>query len=171
MERRARSEGYADEEIGIPVRPVRGRRPRGRGLVIVLFFLLLLAAASAAYFYRQYSLLKSDPSVAVKSETAQLIEEVGKLIVLPEDETPTVATVSDVEKLKSEAFFAKAKNGDKVLIYSAAKKAILYDPIARKIVEIAPINVGANPAVSSGLAPSQQAVVKTSMTTSSSTKK
>jgi hypothetical protein len=170
MERRVRSEEYADAEIGIPAHPVRERRPRGRGLVVILFFLLLIAAAAAAYFYRQYALLKSDPSVAVKSETAQLIEEVGKLIVLPDDETPTVATVSDVEKLKSEAFFAKAKNGDKVLIYSAAKKAILYDPIARKIVEIAPINVGANPAVSSGLAPSQ-ATVKTSTTTSSSTKK
>ena len=58
-------------------------------------------------------------------------------------EVPTVATVSDVSKLKNQAFFANAKNGDKVLIYQNAKKAILYRPSSNKIVEFGPINLGA----------------------------
>jgi len=68
-----------------------------------------------------------------------LISEVGKLMTLPMDEIPTVATVSDLEALKDEEFFVNAKIGDKVLIYNNAKQAILYDPIAKKIVNVAPI--------------------------------
>ncbi len=66
----------------------------------------------------------------------------GRLITLPEGEEPTVATITDIEKLKDQTFFQKAKNGDKVIIYTNAKKAILYDPIARKIIDVAPVNIG-----------------------------
>ena len=33
------------------------------------------------------------------------------------------------------------KNGDKVLIYSQAGKAYLYDPVINKLLEVAPINL------------------------------
>jgi isopentenyl diphosphate isomerase/L-lactate dehydrogenase-like FMN-dependent dehydrogenase len=68
------------------------------------------------------------------------IKMVGKHLVLPTNETPTMATVSDPEKLKDQAFFANAKKGDKVLIYANSQKAILYDPESDRIVEVAPIN-------------------------------
>ena len=74
-------------------------------------------------------------------ETAQLIEEVGKLIRLPEDETPTIATVSDPQKLREQAFFKNASEGDKVLIYTQSKKAILYSPILKQIIEVANVNL------------------------------
>ncbi|OGN17447.1 MAG: hypothetical protein A3F48_04405 [Candidatus Yanofskybacteria bacterium RIFCSPHIGHO2_12_FULL_41_9] len=67
------------------------------------------------------------------------------MLVLPTDEQPTVATVTDLEALKGQPFFLNAKIGYKVLIYTKAKKAILYDPQARKIVEVAPINLGNQP--------------------------
>lgn len=66
----------------------------------------------------------------------------GRHIVLPEGETPTVGTVTDPEKLKDQAFFEKAKIGYRVIIYTNAKKAILYDPDSDKIVEVAPLNIG-----------------------------
>jgi hypothetical protein len=65
-----------------------------------------------------------------------ILEKVGKLIDIP-NETPTVATVSDVTKLTGQEFFAKAQNGDKVIIFPKAQKAILYRPGTNKIIEVA----------------------------------
>ncbi len=73
--------------------------------------------------------------------TQNLVTEVGKLMILPSNETPTVATVNDKDKLKGQAFFATAQNGDKVLIYTGIKKAILYRPSIHKIVDVVPVAV------------------------------
>lgn len=89
-----------------------------------------------------------------QDEIKKLVAEVGKLIELPQGETPTIATVTDISKLKDQPFFAKAKNGDKVLIYANARKAILYDPQAKKIVDIAPINIGSQSAQTTSPSPS-----------------
>lgn len=79
---------------------------------------------------------------SAQEEVKKLVSEVGKLIELPTGEDPTVATVTDISKLKDQPFFARAKNGDKVLIYTTAKKAILYDPSLKKVIDVAPINIG-----------------------------
>lgn len=114
-------------------------------LMGVASVVLVIAVASAVYFYMQYyqaqQLLKN-PSLAAQQQTQTLLASVGKLIDLPKGETPTIATVSDVTKLKDQPFFANAKNGDKVIIYTNAKKAILYSPMENKIVDVAPVNIG-----------------------------
>lgn len=79
-----------------------------------------------------------------EASTTKLVIAVGKLAQLPVDEKPTVATVMDATKLKGQAFFAKAANGDKVLIFTQAQKAYLYRPSTNKIIEIAPFNLGSN---------------------------
>ena len=114
----------------------------------ILAACLLVSGGLAVYFYKQTTNLKSNlgnAAQAGESEVEQLLAAVHKLIVLPEGERPTVATVTNLEKLKDQPFFAQAKLGDKVLIYTNAKKAILYDPIANKIIEVAPINIGNTP--------------------------
>ena len=65
-----------------------------------------------------------------------IVTKVGLLVEFPSTENPSVATVSDVEKLKSQDFFKRAKNGDKVLIFQSVKKAILYRPSTNKIIDI-----------------------------------
>ena len=74
-------------------------------------------------------------------EVNTLLEEVGKLMTLPTDEKPTIATVSDAEKVKTQSFFKLAQNGDKVLIFANTKKAILYRPSEKKIVEVGTVNL------------------------------
>ena len=108
----------------------------------ILVILLLVAIGAGSYFYLQFAELSKNPQKTAQQEVQELVSKVSKLIVLPEGETPTIATVSDPEKLKEQPFFANAKNGDKVLIYTNAKKAILYDPVNNKIVEVAPVNIG-----------------------------
>ncbi len=112
--------------------------------LLVLVGFAVLSSGTAVYFYNGYSGLKQDPNKVAQEEINKLIAQVSKLIVLPEGEVPTIATVSDPEKLRDQAFFLKAKAGDKVLIYTTSKKAILYSPELNKIVEVAPINIGAS---------------------------
>lgn len=111
-------------------------------LVPALGVLLLVLGGTAVYFYREVATLKQDPEALVRKEAEELVAVVGKLIILPKDEIPTVATVSDPTKLANQPFFAKAKMGDKVLLYPNAGKAYLYDPVAHKLLEVAPINLG-----------------------------
>ena len=120
-------------------------------LVVVLF-----VAIVGFLFYRyqkiaaELSEIKKDPTVLQQvSQDAekQLISDVGKIFDLPAGEVPTVATVSNLDKLREQPFFANAKVGDKVIIYTTAKKAILYRPDTKQIIEVMPINPPEAPAV------------------------
>jgi hypothetical protein len=103
---------------------------------------LVLVGVFLGYFYSN-KIFSSKTGLPLENQTKILAERVGKLAVLPSDEVPTVATVSNPEALRGQAFFAEAKVGDIVLIYS--KKAVLYDPMANKVIIIAPVNTGSTP--------------------------
>lgn len=132
---------------------VSGMTQAQKVILTILVLAVVAFGGAAYYFYSQLNQVKQDPQKAAQEETKELVAKVSKLIVLPEGEEPTVATVTDPEKLKDQPFFANAKVGDKVLIYSNAKKAVLYDPVSNRIVEVAPITIGATPQV---VAPSPQ---------------
>lgn len=136
-------------------------------IFIVSILLFVVALSLAIYFYNQYrstqKLLK-DPTLVAQEEIKTVIKEVGKLIELPKNEQPTLATVSDKTKLESQSFFKNAENGDKVLLYTNAKKAILYRPSINKIIEVSSINIGPNPTSSPNISttpsPTQMQQVK-----------
>lgn len=108
--------------------------------VTIMFILLLVSSGTAIYFYKQAQTSNPQKAAIENEEDAEkLIAKVNRLIVMPSEDVPSIATVSDLEKLKGQAFFAKAKVGDKVLIYSQAQKAILYRESEDRIIEIAPI--------------------------------
>lgn len=112
------------------------------GIIVVSVVLLVLVGAvgTSVYFYKKAN---SDPQADAIKDLAKVTKMVARHMVLPADETPTMATVSDPEKLKDQPFFANAKKGFKVLIFSQSRKAILYDPVSDRIVEVAPINANA----------------------------
>ncbi len=116
-----------------------------RLLALVLVLILIAGGGFLVYKYihAQNEVTRlSNPQESAKEETRQLTAKVGRLVEIPANETPTIATVSDVTKLQSQAFYANAKNGDKVLIFNQARKAFLYRPSTDKVIEIAPINIG-----------------------------
>lgn len=104
----------------------------------VMLFILIITISFGGYFY--YKLHKLQTSSNSKKEAQDLLGKVAKLYLIPTGEEPTVATVSDPQKLKDQAFFQAAQKDDKVLIFTQAGKAVLYRPSIDKIIEIAPIN-------------------------------
>lgn len=111
-------------------------------IIPILIVLLLLISSLAFYFYNKASRLNDSPDIKSKKEATDLISKVNKLILLPDDEFPTIATINDLDKLKDQPFFSKAKIGDKVIMYPKAKKAYLYNPDSNILVEVASVNVG-----------------------------
>ena len=79
-------------------------------------------------------------------EVQNIITEVSKHIVLPADEIPTAAVVSDLSKLAGQQFFERAQLGDIVLVYANVRRVVLWRPSTQKIVEVSAINFPTAPA-------------------------
>lgn len=118
--------------------------PQLRFLIIGSVLAFIILAATSLYFYSKYrqtqNKLKQESRIP-KDEARYLLSLIGKLMDLPEDEIPTIGTVKEKKDLPSQPFYKKAENGDKILLYEKAKKAILYRPRLNKIIEVAPLNI------------------------------
>jgi hypothetical protein len=101
--------------------------------------LIAVIGAGSIFLYSRSQKNNSAKNTSA-SEIESTVAAVAELIELP-NETPTLATVSDIDKLKDQEFFTHAENGDKVLIFKNARKAILYRPFTNKIIEVGPIRV------------------------------
>jgi hypothetical protein len=138
-----------------PIKEDVKKSKRGGIILKAVVILIILGLAGAVvYYYKQYKKIKDNPQVISQEETQFVISEVGKIMELPGDETPSLATVQDKEKLKDQTFFRKAENGDKLLIYANAKQAILYRPSVKKIIEVAPLLIQGDENTA-GIVPSQ----------------
>jgi hypothetical protein len=109
-------------------------------LLFIFAGITILSISIAIYFFVQSRRDSTKDEISQAEQVKDIVSKVGKLIELPTGEEPTLATVADPSKLRDQPFFAKAKTGDKVLVYSIAKKVILYDPVANKVIDIAPLN-------------------------------
>lgn len=119
--------------------PARRSKRRVPGFVVVLGVALLLIVALGMYLSR---LSVPSAQVSAAGENVDgLVAHVGTLILLPQGEVPTVATVSDLNALKGQAFFDHASLGDKVLMYPKAQEAVLYDPQQDKVIQVGPLTV------------------------------
>lgn len=130
------------EETAVPVDDLQKKSKLTKILILILLVVVITLGTATYLMSKQLNNLKANPQELGQEELKDVLEKVGKIMVLPADEQPTLATVTDLEPLKDQPFFANAKIGDKVLLYTNARKAILYDPVANKIVEVAPINIG-----------------------------
>lgn len=110
--------------------------------------LFILVAGVAASFFAMYQVMVKYPETfgllkgpsIIRREEKALIAEIGKTLALPADEEPTIATVTEPEKLTG-AFFRNAKKGDKIIIYQKSKKVFLYRPSEKRVVEVGIVNI------------------------------
>lgn len=110
--------------------------------VLLASVIILVAAVTVVHFGRAFSAGKTDPNAALEKEIKTITAQIGKTIELPADEQPTLATVTDKGKLKGQEFFTNAQDGDKLLIFAKAKKAILFRPSTGKIIDFTNLTSG-----------------------------
>jgi hypothetical protein len=106
----------------------------------LLLVAVVVLGGGGVYLSQQSGAVAVNP----EDQAASVVTAVSKLIVLPEGEVPAVAEVDNPEALQDQEFFRKAKKGDQVLIYAEAGRAFLYDPVANKVLEVAPVTIGEN---------------------------
>ena len=115
---------------------------------LIILILFVIAAASIVYnvVLSQKIYALQNPQATAAAQVQQVVAELSKFMILPTNETPSLATVSDLSGLKGQPFFANAQVGDQVLVYINAKRAILWRPSEDIIVEVAPIVSSSSPA-------------------------
>jgi hypothetical protein len=104
----------------------------------IIAIVVVIVLAIAGYFgYTQYAKSPAAQQAKAQKEIADTVSAVGRLITLPEGDTPQVAVVTDLAPLSGQPFFRNAAVGDRVVIYPNIGRAILYNPKLDKIIEIA----------------------------------
>lgn len=108
---------------------------------------IVIAGVPSYYFYMKYQALLQNPAEASKAEMQAVTAQIGKLMDLPAGEEPSLATILDREQLKGQPFYERSQNGDKIIVYAKARKAILYRPSTKKIIDVVPLiaDPSANP--------------------------
>lgn len=129
----------------------RGGKNTSGKMFRTVYFIILLAAIGVAvwsswsYYQQKLENRKlTDPKYQAeitKQEVNNIVAEVKKLMILP-NETPTVYVINDAAaSMKDQAFYQGSVNGDRVLVYSKAMKAIIYSPSRNLIVNSGPVYV------------------------------
>lgn len=122
----------------------------GKLLAWLVFFLVL---GMAIFFYIELREIKNIGEIPNSKQTQEevreriedVVMEVSKLIELPEGEEPVLVEIADKEEIsENQEFFAKAENGDVVLIYRQAKKAYLYRPSEKRLINVSSVTINAN---------------------------
>lgn len=78
------------------------------------------------------------------AEVAQeILTKVRKHFIIPESPPPTVASIVDIESLRSaNTFYNAANNGDYLVI--TERRALLYDPDQDVVLDVVPVRSGTN---------------------------
>lgn len=127
-------------EISQDIKSEKSPNTVKRLLTVILVIIIFVVGVGAGYMvYNKLSEKNSNIDEGVDKQVTEILDEVGSIIFLPKDETPTVMSVMDVESLKkeNEEFYKDVIKGDILIIYS--DKAIIFRREEKKIVNVAPV--------------------------------
>ena len=129
-----------------PLMPQKKRNPKKMiqlGVLIASAVIIVSALIFTFYklgFLNFWSGNNDQAQEQLNKEDQKMLEQLKKIILLPDDVVPTMAIINDADVLKKTQpeFFANAKDGQRVIIYS--DQAILYDAEAKQIIKVGPVN-------------------------------
>lgn len=122
-------------------------QPSRIGILLPVLLGVAIIAFIASYWgyaqtRKQISIL-TNPNQATEltaAQTEELLAKVSKLINLPDEKSPAVATINDVETLSAQQdFYKDANNGNKLIVFARARKAVIYDEKNNIIVNMGPV--------------------------------
>ena len=118
---------------------------------LLVFIGILLGIGLTFLYVQKYGIpfekvLQTISKVEEDKKIKEITDNVGKLMMLPKGEQPVIATITDsVNLAKEQPFYAGSSNGDVVLVYQKALKAIIYSPEKNIIVNVGPVSMQPDP--------------------------
>ena len=125
--------------------------------ILTIILIIGLAVLAFTFYQRSMVLAAELKKLTVMNEQLQtgnnpesiaqakaIVDRVRMLITIPTDVEPTVATIVDVDELKSRNdFYKNAKNGDHLIV--TPTRAILFDPDKNMILDVVPVQLEGPP--------------------------
>jgi hypothetical protein len=105
-----------------------------KAIIVYVVVLVLVTAGAVGLLVLRHPQDQDLNSVEV------IKQKISHHMLLPKDEQPALATITDHTKLTT-PFLKKTQNGDKVLIYQKAQRAIIYRPSIDRIVDVGPVSI------------------------------
>lgn len=103
--------------------------------------IVMMGMVLSATTYLVFRTISPKQNLSGRAELQFVEKEISKHYILPKDEEPALATVTDKSKLTT-PFFKRTEDGDKILIYQKNKIAIIYRPSIDRIVGVGPVEFG-----------------------------
>lgn len=133
---------------------------KSAGMKTVLVVILILALAGLAFMQytkrmqvarelekltMQMEQLRTGNDPQNVAQAKEIVEKVKKHMTIADGIDPTVATIVDIEKLRTQnEFYKNAKNGDHLIV--TPTRAILYDAEKDVIIDVVPVQLEQQPA-------------------------
>jgi hypothetical protein len=108
--------------------------------------ILVLSLALGYYYYQYNNLAKDNSAEEAKAQIAASVADIERLMYIPDVSGAQLAIITDITKLKGQKFFEHAQNGDHLVLFPAAGKAVLYRPTTERIIEVGPFTPDEAPA-------------------------
>ncbi len=137
----------------------------GKFWIIVGLVIIIIAGYYVWTVYQSQNRTQTEIDKANQEQILSIVSRVKRHLVLPDSELPQVAEIKDAALAsKEQPFLNGSQNGDFLIVYAKAGKAIVYSPTRDLIVNVGPVQMGE---------PEQAAVVndKSDITTTTPTKK
>lgn len=108
---------------------------------LLLVGILVIALIATAFFVGRHTVYQTHPELSNLEQATLILNKVGKLIELPQNEYPQMATIEDADSVRdAQPFLINAQNGDILIVYASAQTALLYRPSTNKLIAVGPVS-------------------------------
>lgn len=112
-------------------------------LIIVTLCLMLYGTGLATPFIWSTIQERRNPKTSITAASTNPtspMEQVARHMVLPDNEEPVIATITDESKLSS-PFLKAGQVGDTVLLYNEHQRVIIYRASSDRIIDVGPLQI------------------------------